>query len=315
MKLTNKTVPISVLRMSKYNWKRSVTEEDIEDLATNMGEIGNLHPIIVRPMGKAGSMYEVLAGRRRLEALKLLGHTKVDVRVTKCDDIRAEIISYSENLKVKKPDSREWSAGVKRLVDLYEKLYKVGIPKPNSRAKSKTSGDFCLTANKKSATSTSFMGRPKKPRAQAIKETSKIVGASELTVRRAVKREEDLIPSAARALERGVITQEQADLLATMARTAQKNQLASMVQETREGTRRRMTAEKVRDSEDKLPLIMDMLTSIFLDCKDIKQKLDIAFTAMFDLELDKKRIVNLPNYGQAADVREALTNLLDLIER
>ena len=168
MKLTNKTVPISVLRMSKYNWKRNITEEDIEDLATNMSEVGNLHPIIVRPMGKAGSMYEVLAGRRRLEALKLLGHTKVDVRVTKCDDIRAEIISYSENLKVKKPDSKEWSAGVKRLVDLYEKLYKVGIPKPNSKAKSKTSDDFCLTANKKSAapSATSIMGRPKKPRSR-----------------------------------------------------------------------------------------------------------------------------------------------------
>ena len=258
-------------------------------------------------------MYEVLAGRRRLEALKLLGNTKVDVRITKCDDIHAEIISYSENLKVKRPDSKEWSTGVKRLVDLFEKLYKAGIPKPTSRTKSKGSddADFRKTANQKSATA--IMGRPKKPRTQAIKETAKSVGASELTVRRAVKREEDLIPSAARALERGVISQEQADLLASMTSTAQKSQLSSMVKETREGTRRRMTAEKVRDAEDKMPILIDMLASIFLDCKDLKQKLDIAVGALSGSKIDSKRLIKLPNYRQVENTRNSLTDLLDII--
>jgi ParB family chromosome partitioning protein len=312
MKLTNKTVPTSALRMSKFNWERDITEDDVADLAENIEEIGNLHPIIVRPIGKAGSMYEVLAGRRRLKAQRLLGIKKVEVRVVKCDDVRAEIISYSENLKIKKPDSREWSAGVKRLVDLFEKLHKVGTPpKPTKPTKSNGSkdGEFWDAASQNSGP-----GRPKEARAQAIKDAAKSVGSSEKSVRRAVKREEDLIPSASRALDQGKITQSQADILASMSVNGQRKQLSSMVRETREQTRQRRTMEKAQGLEDKTEIVAQMLTQIYFECKATKSKIDVVTGVMDGEELDYAKFTKLPHFTQVEEMRDALTDLLEIVE-
>lgn len=315
MKLMNRTVPISVLRMSKYNWKRDVTEKDVNDLAGNIAEIGNLHPIIVRPVGKAGTMYEVLAGRRRLEAQKVLGNKKVDVRIVKCDDIRAEIISYSENLKVKKPDSKEWSAGVKRLVDLFEKLYKIGVPtKASSRTKSNRSGesDFCAAAAQKS--DSTGTGRPVESRAQAIKEVAHNVGASERSVRYAVKREEDLIPSASRALELGTITQEQANILAAMPAKEQQQQLRPMVLETREQTRKRRNVEKLQNMDDKVPVLQEMLGNVFFECNELKEKLDVVMGLIQEEEVDCTMFLSIVHFPRVAETRDALTDLLEILE-
>ena len=189
-------MPISSLRISELNWKRDITEDDVEDLAQNIEEVGNLHPIIVRPVGKAGRMFEVLAGRRRLEAQKLLGGKTVDVRVVRCDDLQAEIISYSENLKVKKPNTQEWSEGVRRLVELFEKRHKIGNFKTGKSAKKTDTSKANYFSD---AVSEKYpRGRPKSVRTRAVKDAAKSIGASERSVYRAVKREEDLIPTALR---------------------------------------------------------------------------------------------------------------------
>lgn len=312
MKLTNKNVPTSALRISKFNWERDITDEDVAELAENIEEVGNLHPIIVRSVGKTGTMYEVLAGRRRLMAQRMLGMKKVEVRVVKCGDVRAEIISYSENLKIKKPDSREWSAGVKRLVDLFEKLHKVGTPqKPKIAAKSNGSNqeEFWDPASQKSE-----RGRPKEPKAQAIKDAAKSVGASEKAVRRAVKREEDLIPSASRALDQGKISQSQADLLTGMSVDKQRKQLSSMVRETREQTRQRRTMEKAQGSEDKTDIITQMLTNIYFECKSTKDKV-ITVTGVMDGEaLNYRKFTKLPNFPMVEELRDSLTDLLEILE-
>jgi ParB/RepB/Spo0J family partition protein len=315
MKLKNKTVPISALRLSKFNWKRNITDTDIEDLASNFSEIGNLHPIIVRQVGKAGTMYEILAGARRWRAHRMLGSKKVDVRVADCTDLQAEIISYSENLKIKRPESREWSAGVKHLVDLFEKINKTKAPKQVvSPRKSKGSSkpkdsDFRVNVARKSRVS--IMGRPKSPRSQAIKDVAKNVGASVRSVQYALRREEDLIPSAIRALEMGSISQTQADQLAVMPVDDQKIQLSYMVRETREQTKNRITTEKLQKAEDKKPVLLNMLSSAFMDCKELQHKLHLVLELMDGVKLKKEEIVELPNHDQVEQVRDALNSLLE----
>jgi ParB-like chromosome segregation protein Spo0J len=247
--------------MSKFNWKREITDEDIEELAENIEEVGNLHPIIVRSVGKSGQMYEVRAGRRRLAAQKSLGSKKVDVRVVKCDDLRAEIISYSENLKVKRPDSKEWAVGVKRLVDLFEELYGAVKPKKNTTR-----------------------GRPREPKAQAIKDAAKTLGASELSVRNAVKRQEDLTPSAARALETGSITQEQADILARLSSAQQHAQLMRMVRETREQTRNRRKKEQIHKQPDKLKKVQMLVVNAHYWSMELHDKLSDVLNAANSIE-------------------------------
>jgi ParB family transcriptional regulator, chromosome partitioning protein len=68
--MATKTVPIAAIRVGKRHRKDL---GDIRSLARSIQEIGLLHPVVIRPDGK------LIAGERRLGALKLLGWTKVPV--------------------------------------------------------------------------------------------------------------------------------------------------------------------------------------------------------------------------------------------
>lgn len=54
---------------------------DIDGLAASIGELGLLHPIVVTPTG------ELIAGERRLAAIRQLGWTEVPVNVVDLDEI------------------------------------------------------------------------------------------------------------------------------------------------------------------------------------------------------------------------------------
>lgn len=312
IKFVNKTVPTSSLRLSEFNWKRNITEESISDLAENIDDTGNINPITVRPVGKGGHMYEVIAGRRRYLAQRKLGLKKIEVRVAKLDDLDAEIFSYSENLKIERPDSREWSRGVKHLVDLFEKKRAVGMPKkPKTAAKSKGSDE---PEFRDAASLNSGRGRKATPRQQAIKDAAKTVNASTKAVRRAVRREEDLIPSASRALDQGKITQEQADILSTMSTEKQRQQLINMVRESRDETRQRLSKEKVEQAEDKTAAVSDMLRSIYRDCSVLKDKVDTVLSVMDNSEVDYESLTKLPSFQLVEPLRDALTDLLEVVE-
>ncbi len=79
----HKVIPISAIRIGRRHRKDL---GNIRALARSIQEIGLLHPIVVRPDGM------LIAGERRLQALKLLGRTKVPVTVIDLDKvIRGEI--------------------------------------------------------------------------------------------------------------------------------------------------------------------------------------------------------------------------------
>jgi len=83
MTTTTTTVPITAIRVGKRHRKDL---GDIRSLARNIQEIGLLHPVVIRPDRK------LIAGERRLRALKLLGWSKVPVTVLDLDKvIRGEV--------------------------------------------------------------------------------------------------------------------------------------------------------------------------------------------------------------------------------
>lgn len=327
----NKRVSIDALRMSELNQKREITEEDIKELADNLEKYGQLHPITVRPYGNGGHMYEVLAGRRRLTAMKLLGWDKVDVRVFDVDDIRAEIISYSENMKTKKPNSAEWDAGLARLVELHEQLQEAEAPKPyvplykgksKKSSNSKELSDFCSKRRQKSDNQLKLKekhkpavktGRPKSKKRQAISAVADSVGVHRETVRKALKRHADLTPSAARALELGTITKKQANELAAMSAKKQRETLRPMVIATREARERRKRSAGIKSAPNKLEVISDILSSAFIDFKSVRNKLDTAVQALAGTKGSLKPLSKTPNIQYAREVRDYLNTLLDVI--
>jgi ParB family transcriptional regulator, chromosome partitioning protein len=81
--MATKTVPIVAIRVGKRHRKDL---GDIRSLAQSIQEIGLLHPVVIRPDGV------LIAGERRLRALKLLGWQKVPVTVLDLDKvIRGEV--------------------------------------------------------------------------------------------------------------------------------------------------------------------------------------------------------------------------------
>lgn len=307
IKFTNKIVPASVLRVSKFNWDRNISDSSIADLAANIEETGNIHPITVRPVGKAGHMYEIIAGRRRYLAQKLLGLTKIEVRSAKLSDLDAEIFSYSENLKVERPDSTTWARGVKKLVDLFEKKYAVGTRKRTKKpaiTKDLDSPGFREPASLNPPKG----GRPTTSRQKAIKDVAKTTNTSTKTVRNAVKRAEDLIPSAVRALELKKITQKQADTLARLPRRKQQVELRHMVIDAREGSQDPVKTLTTTE------IALVALTQLCRDASKMGKRIDAIMTMTKDKKLDRAPLLKVRGYRNLEAVRDTLTDLLEALE-
>ena len=75
-----KTIPLSKLKRAKINARKTQANADIKGLAASIEAHGLLQNLTVRPVAgsdKSNSgLYEVVAGGRRLAALKLLAKRK-----------------------------------------------------------------------------------------------------------------------------------------------------------------------------------------------------------------------------------------------
>ena len=71
--------------------RRTALENDIEELAFSISEIGLLNPITLT------RDYTLVAGLHRLEAVKLLGWTEVECTITDLNGLTAELAELDEN--------------------------------------------------------------------------------------------------------------------------------------------------------------------------------------------------------------------------
>ena len=86
-------------------------------MAASIREKGVIQPIIVRPIG-AG--YEVVAGNRRLEAVKSLGLNKIAAIVKDLNDEESLTLAIVENLQRKNLNLIEEAEAFKRLMDEFD---------------------------------------------------------------------------------------------------------------------------------------------------------------------------------------------------
>jgi len=73
------TLPVSEIVPNKYQPRRTFSQEKLQELAISLKENGIIQPIIVTK--RDDSLYELVAGERRLEASKLAGFKEVPVIV------------------------------------------------------------------------------------------------------------------------------------------------------------------------------------------------------------------------------------------
>jgi len=77
--------------------RRTFSEGSIIELAGSIRRYGLLSPLIVRRL--AADRYELIAGERRLRALRLLGEETADAVVMTADDRESALIALIENLQ------------------------------------------------------------------------------------------------------------------------------------------------------------------------------------------------------------------------
>ena len=121
--MATRSIPLSAIRVGKRHRKDL---GDIRSLARSIQEIGLLHPVVIRPDGK------LIAGERRLRALKLLGWTKVPVTVLDLDKVIHGEVAETSFARTFAP--RKWSPSPEPL-----SRYSGGKPRPG-RGRERTCG-------------------------------------------------------------------------------------------------------------------------------------------------------------------------------
>jgi ParB family transcriptional regulator, chromosome partitioning protein len=119
IKVENKTnkVILSEIISNKYQPRKSIDEENLEDLTNSIKERGVIQPIIVRRSSLENSKYEIIAGERRWLAARKAGLHDIPVIVTEADDLKSLEFAIVENVQRQDLNPLEEAQGYKRLID------------------------------------------------------------------------------------------------------------------------------------------------------------------------------------------------------
>ena len=112
-----KLVPVEYLNPGKYQPRRIIDLDHIEELASSIRDKGLLQPIIVRKHPVKISEYEIIAGERRWRAAQRAELHEVPVIIKKFTDLEALEVGLIENLQRQDLSPLEEAEGYQRLME------------------------------------------------------------------------------------------------------------------------------------------------------------------------------------------------------
>lgn len=87
---------------SPTNPRKTFDPKETKQLADNILQVGQIHPIILRRKSKGEIPFEIVAGERRWRAMKLIGAKNILAIVKELNDAETLNLQISENLARKK---------------------------------------------------------------------------------------------------------------------------------------------------------------------------------------------------------------------
>jgi len=108
------TLPINVLKPGRYQPRRQINQEALEELASSIRSQGIIQPIVVRRLNDG---YEIIAGERRWRAAQLANLTAVPVVIRDMDNETALAISLIENIQRQDLNIMEEAVALQRLIE------------------------------------------------------------------------------------------------------------------------------------------------------------------------------------------------------
>jgi ParB family chromosome partitioning protein len=108
-------LPVEFLQRGKYQPRKDINPEKLQELADSIKVQGIVQPIVVRRL--AAEKYEIVAGERRWRAAQLAGLSDVPVLVKVIDERSALAIALIENIQREDLNPLEEAEALKRLLD------------------------------------------------------------------------------------------------------------------------------------------------------------------------------------------------------
>lgn len=116
------TVDINLLQPGKYQPRKDMSPEALEELSISIRSQGIIQPIVVRLLGNESTdqNYEIIAGERRWRAAKLAGLTDIPCLVKNVPDEAAIAIALIENIQREDLNAMEEAIALDRLMKEFE---------------------------------------------------------------------------------------------------------------------------------------------------------------------------------------------------
>ena len=113
-----KQLPVELLKRGKYQPRRDMDPEALEELAESIRQQGIMQPIIVRVVNDGS--YEIIAGERRWRAAQLASLDRVPAIIRDVPDDAAVAMALIENIQRENLNSMEEAIALQRLQEEFE---------------------------------------------------------------------------------------------------------------------------------------------------------------------------------------------------
>ena len=109
-------IPVEQIERGRYQPRRDMSPEALEELASSIRKQGVMQPIVIRPIGDKGEdRYEIIAGERRWRASQLAGQDKIPAVIREVSDESAIAMALIENIQREDLNAIEEAMALQRL--------------------------------------------------------------------------------------------------------------------------------------------------------------------------------------------------------
>ncbi|PRB82787.1 ParB/RepB/Spo0J family partition protein [Pseudomonas sp. MYb185] len=111
-------LPVDLIQRGKYQPRRDMDPQALEELASSIRAQGVMQPIVVRPI--AGERYEIIAGERRWRATQQAGLDSIPAVIREVPDEAAIAMALIENIQREDLNPIEEAIALQRLQQEFE---------------------------------------------------------------------------------------------------------------------------------------------------------------------------------------------------
>ncbi len=111
-------LPLDLIQRGKYQPRRDMDPQALEELSNSIKAQGVMQPIVVRPIG--GGRFEIIAGERRWRASQQAGLDKIPAMVREVPDEAAIAMALIENIQREDLNPIEEAVALQRLQQEFE---------------------------------------------------------------------------------------------------------------------------------------------------------------------------------------------------